>query len=89
MVPAKRLQGLEANMEWGGTQGIAVVRSPQFSRDPGSRELASRRRRRAGGSPGFKAGSRDVPGALGILCLLGLGQWLLLSGSWGDRLAWL
>ena len=30
-------------MEWGGTQGIAVVRSPQFSRDPGSRELASRR----------------------------------------------
>ena len=84
MVPAKRLQGLEANMEWGVTQGIAVVRSPQFFRDPGSRELASRKR--AGGSPGFKAGSREVPGAP---CLLGLGPWLQLPGSWGGQLTWL
>ena len=87
MAQVKGPQGIEANLEWGGAQGRAGVRRPQFSRDPGRRELASRRR--AGMSPGCKAGSGEVPGALDVLCFLGLGPWLPLPGSWGDQLAWL
>ena len=87
MAQVKGPQGLEANLEWGGAQGRAVVRRPQFSRDPGRRELASRRR--GDRSPGCKAGSGEVPGALHVLCFLGLGPWLPLPGSWGDQLAWL
>lgn len=47
---------------------------------------------RGGGRIGPQAarqGAGRFPGALEVLCLLGLGPWLPLPGSWGDQLAWL